>query len=256
MAKEKNLYGNWSVLAPDNELLSYGSKKRAMWYVNKGIADIIDIRTIRLKFEPKGRNTDEYSLQQKENKCVVCGSTIIKELTKHHVVPSMYKKLFPVEYKSRSSHDVVVICKKHHSEYEHKYADVLKAELSEKYDAPIQISHTDNDIIKSIMICRTIIKYWDQIPGDRLETLLNDFKEINGYEPISFEQMDDFIKENENVKYAGNTHSNKVINDVMENDELMEFVFMWRKHFIDSMNPKYMPENWDIYYTDFVLKTN
>ena len=26
MAKEKNLYGNWVVLAPDKTLLSYGSK--------------------------------------------------------------------------------------------------------------------------------------------------------------------------------------------------------------------------------------
>jgi hypothetical protein len=250
MAKEKNLYGNWSVLAPDGELLSYGSKKRAMWYVNKGIADIVDTRTIKLKFEPKGRNTDEYTLKRKENKCVVCGSTIIKDLTKHHVVPSMYKKLFPVEYKARSSHDVVVICKKHHSEYEHTFADQLKQELAEKYNAPLQITPRENDIIKSIMICRTIIKYWDQLPGDRLETLLEEFKEINGYEPLSFDEMDKFIEDNEDFMFVGNTHSQIVVDAIQ--DDLSDFIVMWRKHFIDSMNPQFMPEKWDVYYRDFI----
>ena len=253
MAKEKNLYGNWSVLAPDGELLSYGSKKRAMWYVNKNIADIVDIRTIKLKFEPKGRNTNDYTLRKKENRCVVCGSTIIKDLTKHHIVPSMYKKLFPIEYKARSSHDVVVICKKHHTEYEHIYANKLKQDLANKYNAPIQISPKENNIIKSIMICRTIMKYWDKIPGDRLEILLNEFKEINGYEPLSFDDMHKFIEKNKFLINNKSSHSQIVINAVSNN--LADFIFMWRKHFIDSMKPKYMPEKWDIYYKDFITKT-
>jgi len=255
MAKEKNLYGNWSVLAPDGILLSYGSEKRAMWYVNKGIAEIVDIRTIKLKFEPNGRNTDEYTLMRKKNKCVVCGTTVIKDLTKHHIIPSMYKKLFPIEYKSRSSHDVVVICKKHHSEYEFNYADKLKQDLAIKYDAPLQSynkGYRGNDIIKSMTICKTIMKYWDQLPGDRLETLLDDFKKINGYELISFNQMDDYIKINKGFIFDGKSHSQIVVDNVKDN--LLDFIFMWRKHFIDSMDPKYMPEKWDIYYTDFILK--
>lgn len=251
MAEEKNLYGNWVVLAPDKTLLSYGSEKRALWYVDRGLADIINKRTVILKFEPKGRNSDEYSLQKKLNKCVVCGSTHIKSLTKHHVIPTMYKKFFPIEFKARSSHDIVVICRDCHNIYEYEYADVLKQNLSEKYNAPLQMSVKNNDIIKSIIICRTIIKYWNDIPGDRIEKLLNDFKDINGWEPDTFDQMYDFIEENENVNYIENSHSKLVVDNF--SDDYMKFIVMWRQHFIDNMNPKYMPDFWDVNYSDFYV---
>jgi len=252
MAKEKNLYGNWVVLAPDNELLSYSAEKRAMWYVERDLADIINKHTIRLKFEPRGRNTDDYSLQRKSNKCVVCGTTHIKSLTKHHVIPSMYKKLFPIEFKARSSHDVVVICRDCHDIYEHDFADLLKEYLGEKYSAPLQISQKANEIVKSIMICRTIIKHWDVLPGDRVETLLNDFTEINGWEPDTFDEMDKFIEDNEDkLPSVENSHSKVVVEKYTSNNNLLEFIIMWRQHFLDSMNPDFMPDGWAVDYADF-----
>jgi len=255
MAKEKNLYGNWVVLAPDNELLSYGSEKRAMWYVDRNLADIINKRTIRLKFEPRGRNTDEYSLQRKTNKCVVCGTTQIKSLTKHHVIPSMYKKFFPIEFKARSSHDVVVICRDCHDKYEHDFADRLKDELATQFNAPLQISNKVDEIVKSIMICRTIIKYWNELPGDRVETLLNEFNDINGFELDTFDEMDKFIEENEEkLPSVENTHSKIIVDDYLKNNKLMDFIVMWRQHFLDSMNPKYMPDGWNVNYADFYTK--
>ena len=254
MAKAKNLYGNWVVLAPDSSLLSYSSKKRAMWYVDRDLAEIINKRTVRLKFEPSGRNKDEYSLQRKSNKCVVCGSNVIKDLTKHHVIPTMYKKHFPIKFKARSSHDVVVICRDCHDEYEHTYADKLKKEIAEKYDVPIQINRRENDLVKSIMICRTIIKYWDELPGDRVETLLNDFKEINGWEPNTFDEMEDFLSKNEDLLTFENNHSKIIVENYLENNEIMNFIIMWRQHFLDSMKPKFMPEGWDVNYSDFYNK--
>jgi len=253
MAKEKNLYGNWVVLAPDGKLLSYGSEKRAMWYIDKDLATIVNKRTIKLNFEPKGRNLDDYSLQRKANRCVVCGSTHIKTLTKHHVIPSMYKKLFPLEFKARSSHDIVVICRECHDRYEHDFADRLKEELAEKFNAPLQISTQVNDIVKSILICRTIIKYWNELPGDRVETLLNDFTDINGYEPDTFDEMYKFIDENEDkLPSIENNHSKVVVENYEDN--YMEFITMWRQHFLDSMEPAYMPDGWDVNYSDFYKK--
>ena len=255
MAKEKNLYGNWVVLAPDNQLLSYSAEKRAMWYIDRGLAEIINKRTIRLNFEPRGRNKDDYSLQRKSNKCVVCGTSVIKDLTKHHVIPSMYKKLFPLEFKARSSHDVVVICRKCHDDYEHDFADSLKEKLAIMFDAPVQISNKVNEIVKSILICRTIIKYWDELPGDRVETLLNDFKEINGYEPNTFDEMDEFITKNEDkLPSVENNHSRIVVENYLERDSLMSFIVLWRQHFLDSMKPQFMPEGWDVNYADFYNK--
>jgi len=252
--KEKNLYGNWVVLAPDKKLLSYVSEKQAMWYIKRDLATIINVRTIVLNFEPKGRNTDDYSLQRKQNQCVVCGSTHIKSLTKHHVVPSMYKKLFPLEYKARSSHDIVVICRDCHNTYEQGFADLLKQQLAIEFDAPLQFSPHKNNKLKSIMICRTITKYWDEIPGERLGELLNDFKILNGWEPDDFDQIDEFIEMNENIFTVEKSHSSIVIEKYKE--DYMKFIVMWRQHFIDTMKPKFMPEYWNINYTDFILKKN
>lgn len=247
MSKEKNLYGNWLVLDPRGGFLSYGSEKRAMWYVNRELAVIVKDRTIKLNFEPRGYNTDEYTLQKKINKCVNCGTTEITKLTKHHVIPSMYKKLFPLKYKARSSHDIVIMCRDCHNEYEQQYADKLKQYLSEKYNAPLQIPYRENQTIKSIMICRTILKHWDDIPGDRLESLLNDFNDINGYELNDFEQMYEFI-ENNTIEYSLEQSHSKI---VLDNYETIDFIIMWRQHFIDSMSPKFMPDGWDVNYTDF-----
>jgi len=247
MAKEKNLYGNWFVYAPDDELLSHCSKKCAMWYVDRKIADKLSDNTIKLKFEPKNRSSDDYTLRKKENKCVVCGSTKIRDLTKHHVIPSMYKKLFPIKFKERSSHDIVVICRKDHNYYEREFANKLKNDFAIKYNTPI---HTPNDSLRSITIARTILKYWDDLPGDRLGVLLDEFYDITNIDPDDFDELYDYIDKHEKDIYnsLNTSHQQIVINDYLKNNKLFEFIVLWRQHFIDSMNPQYMPEGWDIYH--------
>lgn len=247
MAKEKNLYGNWSILDQDDKLLSNVSKKRAMWFLNKDLGELIEHNTIRLKFEPKGRSSDDYTLTKKENRCVVCGSTKIRDLTKHHVVPSMYKKLFPIKFKERSSHDIVIICRVCHNNYEQNFANIFKNELAIKYNAPI---NTPTESLRSITIARTIIKYWDDLPGDRLEVLLDEFKKITKIEPNNFEELYEYIEQNEKEIYESLkiTHPQIVINEYLKNNNLFDFIVTWRKHFIDSTNPKYMPDGWDINY--------
>ena len=45
------------MVAPDGELLSNCDKKKAQWYVERGLADKINDEplTIQLRFEPNGR---------------------------------------------------------------------------------------------------------------------------------------------------------------------------------------------------------
>ena len=40
------------------------------------------------------------------------------ELTKHHIVPYMYSKWLPIEYKSHNSHDIVLLTRDEHYRYE------------------------------------------------------------------------------------------------------------------------------------------
>lgn len=48
------------MLAPDGQLLSYLDHKKATWYVERGLATIVqdDPITIKLTFEPNGRDSN------------------------------------------------------------------------------------------------------------------------------------------------------------------------------------------------------
>jgi hypothetical protein len=47
-------------------------------------------------------------------------------------------------------------------------------------------------------------------------------------------------------------HGYHLVNKLNTPEKMEEFVKMWRKHFIDTMQPKYMPDGWSI---DFRIKT-
>ena len=56
-ACKKAPYENGQMLAPDGELLSYTDQRKAMWYVEKGLATLTntDPLIVTLNFEPSGR---------------------------------------------------------------------------------------------------------------------------------------------------------------------------------------------------------
>ena len=61
-------------------------------------------------------------------------------------------------------------------------------------------------------------------------------------------EIDDFKKNHR--KYYD--HGYHVVNKLDTDEKLIEFIKLWRKHFIDTMKPKYMPTGWSI---DFRTKT-
>ena len=54
---KKDVYENGRLLAPDGVLLSYTDQRKAMWYVERGLATMVckDPITVQLNFEPSGR---------------------------------------------------------------------------------------------------------------------------------------------------------------------------------------------------------
>ncbi|XP_050355123.1 exonuclease 3'-5' domain-containing protein 2 isoform X2 [Nymphalis io] len=111
--RSKPLYHNCFLQAPDGEILCTCDNKKAVWYVEKELADIVseDPLTVRLRFEPAGRSVGDvgrYYQLTKENKCVVCG--VKDSYIRKNVVPREYRKYFPEIMKDHSSHDVVLLC--------------------------------------------------------------------------------------------------------------------------------------------------
>ena len=133
MEYNNNPYENCMMLSIDGDFLAYTDLKRMNWYMDRDLADRVDDKTYQLNFVTQGdgnENRADYYKVPLENKCVVCGTD--EELTKHHVVPSQYRKHLPVEYKGRNSYDIVIMCDTHHNEYERE-AEKLKDELLIKY---------------------------------------------------------------------------------------------------------------------------
>jgi hypothetical protein len=249
----KNInYGNIKVFAPDGKQLFYSDHKKAKWYLDRDLANIIGENSIQLTFEPKGDgNWGKYGEFPIENRCVVCGTT--DELTRHHIVPHSYRKHLPDEYKNHNFHDVALVCIEHHHQYEREFADAFKVSLIDKYDLDIDQSpskESDRINTKLRSISNALLKYKSFINIERIISMENEIKQFLNKDVI----------DNNDIEYVYNLSSSKTHYNTLESDIIMkwkeklesinidEFIVMWRQHFIDSMKPKYMPKGWNINY--------
>lgn len=244
------LYGNNMVYSPDGVLMFRASDKRAEWYLSRNLAEIIkedsEGRHIRLLFNPngKGHENDDYYTEKRYNRCVVCGEDNEELLTKHHVVPYMYRKFFPDEYKNRSSHDVVLMCKMHHYEYE-THAFKLKNLIAEEYGV-VDLTESSNvyydkELQFAKSVANALLKYVENIPEGRISEMKRDFIKYTGLEPTT-ENLEKIL--NLDIRYRNDINHGEVI--VSKIVDIQAFVERWRQHFLDYAKPKYLSENWSV----------
>lgn len=101
---------------------------------------------------------DAYYQQKLENRCVCCGTT--EYLTRHHVIPYMYRKHLHGKFKDNNHHDVLPICYECHRKYELE-ADVFKLELAYQYHIPQNLESIKTEVEvrnEQILKARYIIK--------------------------------------------------------------------------------------------------
>jgi len=215
-------------------------KKRVDWYVERGLAKVVslDPHTIQLLFEPNGLGNynDEYYLAEKDNACVVCGSQ--DELTKHHALPRCFRKHFPSCLKRYDSHDVLLVCRPCHEDYE-----VHATELKKKLVGCTNITAMEEgDVahIRAIKAAKTLLRYGDSIPDDSALRLMLRIEEYAG------DFSDEIVQKLSEEKFGG-YHSADVWKEAVSNiKDYNEFTRMWREHFVEVMQPKHLPEHWDI----------
>jgi hypothetical protein len=239
--KDKQIYGNYQVLSPDNILMFRCDEKKARWYLSRNLAISIDQTTIRLLFKPQGlgNHDKQFGLTEMKNHCVCCG---IKEfLTRHHVVPHEYRRYFPLEIKSHNFHDVLSVCVTCHSNYERK-ADELKKKISHQYRSPIGgIISERKRILKFSKLASTLLSKDLGIPESRKVQIKKQLKKAFYLKKLTKEKL---------IQISGlkstllkKTHGEIVISKCKS---LQEFVEMWRRHFVETNNPKYLPEDWSV----------
>ncbi|XP_073948726.1 exonuclease 3'-5' domain-containing protein 2-like isoform X2 [Choristoneura fumiferana] len=258
--RSKPLYNNGILQAPDGELLCTCDSKKARWYVEKGLASVVDEGegeaplTVRLRFEPAGRSVGDvgrfYQIA-KENKCVVCGNT--DSYIRKNVVPREYRKYFPEVMKDHSSHDVVLLCARCHQR-----ANALdlrpRLALAALCGAPLAArDHArpseDAAHAKKIRSAARALLYKSQkhtLPAARRreleETLLRHFPAHARLSRALLQEA--AVAPDPTVNNNEESHGLKVVEYFLNHDGLLRLEEYWRDHFLESMEPKYMPALW------------
>lgn len=251
------IYGNCKVYHPNGTLMFLCVEKRARWYLDRNLATVIedDPLTIKLTFEPSGSGAGELSTEEteyllgiKHNHCVVCGTDDLSILTRHHVVPTEYRKFFPLKYKSRSSHDVVVICQKHHNEYENNHALKLKRSL-EKSLGVESVKSVYTGMLKWVKANRYAKMLMDpdmaiKLPKSRVYYFMKEIqKNFGDMSIVEVAEIDALKHFREKIEVVSKSVVEKLEEDPVA---IQDFIMLWRKNFIEAMNPQYLPKGWSI----------
>lgn len=240
--KKNKIYGNNKVYSPDGKLMFRCSDKKAKWYINRNLATVND-NEVYLNFEPKGygHHNMKYGLFEMKNRCVVCGET--NKLTRHHVVPHMYRKHFPLHLKDRNFHDILAMCIPCHEIYEEK-ANKYKNYLFNYYeiDKDEKLSKEFILVNKINKIATALFYFSKSIPNNRILELKHELRKLTGIKRITKERLEKYSKIS---KRDSKDYSKLLVSKI---DNIEEFIISWRKHFIENNNCKHLPENWSVFY--------
>jgi hypothetical protein len=275
----KNLNSeNWKVFNPNGKHMFTCGERKALWYLDRNLAKRIGSKSIELTFKPKGNGYEDneiFGRCSRITRCVVTGLLI--DLQRHHIVPYCYRTYFPEAYKSKNHHDVVLINHLTHAEYEqiaNDFKDEIAqiygvktiSELNTEYTAKLREIGKRNSILLNTI--HSIFKSFNKLPNS---VILEKLKFISDETEIPFDLVKTFnyiqlyklytiIKKQHIQEVYDFKDKNRFLYDhgyhvvqKLDNDEKMgEFVKIWRKHFINTMKPKFMPKGWSI---DFRVKT-
>lgn len=251
--KSSNLYDNCFLQAPDGTLLCTCDKKKAEWYISKGLGTEIErdrTFTVRLNFEPAGMpvgEVGEYYQSKKENRCVVCGRE--DELIRKNVVPHEYRKYFPSIMKDKTSHDILLLC--FHCHQISNISDIkIRKMLEVQCDAPIyELPQNEEELRKFRYIQRTaraLLPSKNKIPEERKLELQKTVKEAYPEQELTVEFLTQIVNQREPLAEHKTSHGELVVEHYKKNEGLIELEKIFRQHFLDTMQPKYMPKLWNV----------
>ncbi|CAB1330447.1 unnamed protein product [Coregonus sp. 'balchen'] len=256
-ARKSPLYDNCFLQAPDGQPLCTCDKKKAKWYLDKGIGVLQteDPFIVRLLFEPSGRpdSQQDYYLTAKENLCVVCGKN--NSYIRKNIVPHEYRRHFPTEMKDHNSHDILLLCTSCHAA-SNVHDGFLKQQLADEYAAPQGCEDgvrllEDSDRRRVRSAARALLTVGDRLPGarrDELQKVIRDFFNDTDVEltPETLQRAADLETRIFNESYV--PHGLKVVKAHAKRGlkGLMELEGCWRQHFLSTMTPRYLPPLWSV----------
>lgn len=244
-SSDEKPYANCAMLHPDGHLICYTDEGRKRYYTSRGLAKLVqdDPPVIQLLFKPKGPGHvgDPFFMTPRDNRCVVCG--VEENLTRHHVVPQMYRSYFPQNNHARLwGYDVLLTCTICHQHYE-EIAEVLKNGLTRLNGLPIDGTPKFTlEEVKAIKATTWILRDRDKrIPATVREAMLETIRKYTGEQEVTLEVMQQVL-----TMRATKKHPKQVGQIIVERlPDPDSFAIFWRRHFCEVMKPKFLSPYWN-----------
>jgi hypothetical protein len=173
---------------------------------------------------------------------VVCGA--VEGLNRHHVVPSVYRRHLPPEVKDHSHHDVLLLCLACHEKYEDE-ANRLKADLGSTFGVPLHglRAPRDRERGRAVSFARALLRHGERIPQARREEMLRLISGWAGKSPLSEADLQDIARLESTAEGDRIEHGQHVIAGTAD---VQAFIRCWREHFVRTMQPRFLPAQWDV----------
>ncbi|XP_030373583.1 exonuclease 3'-5' domain-containing protein 2 isoform X2 [Scaptodrosophila lebanonensis] len=255
--RSKAFYDNCLLEAPDGELLCTIDRRKASWYLSQNLGSQIKDSplTVRLNFEPAGRavgDVGRYYQTPKENQCVVCGRR--DAFIRKNVVPHEYRKHFPLVMKSHTSHDVLLHCPTCHQVS--NISDLkVRTKLAAMCDAPIKHSEgaakflEDQELKRVRSAARALLYQRAKLPEAKVAEME---RIVLDYYQAEHEVTESLLTNAANLEFKFENpdyceHAGKVVRVYGEKyGGLIELERVWREHFLHTLQPKFLPELWNV----------
>ncbi|XP_068948105.1 exonuclease 3'-5' domain-containing protein 2 isoform X2 [Petaurus breviceps papuanus] len=252
--RKSPLYDNCFLQAPDGQPLCTCDRKKAQWYLDKGIGDLVseDPFVVKLQFEPSGRpeSPKDYYLMIKENLCVVCGKR--ESYVRKNVVPREYRRHFPIQMKDHKSHDVLLLCTTCHA-ISNYYDNNFKKQLAEECGASIGseegLRFLEDPVCSPVRSRARSLLNAKNLPAYHKKELLQGIKEFFNTETVTdliLQEAASLETRIASERYV--SHALKVVQYHAKGGlpSLMQLESRWRQHFLDSMKPRHLPQQWSV----------
>ena len=260
----------------------YVAKNLATWEsepTNEPRRNVTSTTSIRLLFTPRGFSSsigplgateDELdaihenveSRHVKQNRCVVCGRDDPEAYyMRHSIVPYCFRTQFPAHYKTHLPHDIVVLC----ADTCHVPASQYVSERVRRLEQTVWQSKgpppkyiVDAELRRVKTAATTLLRRRDKLPENRIQE----------FERVVLEHYQHTVTTLANATigdtllYEASQLSDRAINPnystgaerIMEslNEQsdfdkaLANFIREWRRHFLETMQPGFLPYGWSI----------
>lgn len=264
LAMKKPMYDNIRMVDSDHKHLCNISHKKAKWYVVKNLGKWTnsDEKELQLLFEPRHRSIDvrsidddgDYIRSQKKNQCVACGEK--QFLVRHYIVPYSYRAELPERYKTHLCHDIVALCyscnldaSQSTQERMNWIEDSLRQHLTHQENTQFHFYSHLRRVKKSAQALKSQSHRLPESKTLEFQKLIREHFSLPSSQELNpkYIQMAVDIEYQElNPKYIPGPQL--VINSLKNDEDIANFVYEWRRFFIDTVRPQFLPDGWNVYY--------